>query len=165
MRILFLLVCTGGWFFLFADNIDYLSVSGGCFDPMRQGHRSFETRVEYRPSFNLQTIRPIFGAAWIFNGSAYLYSGVGVDLFFTKKLYLSPNIAAGIYIEGSGKKLGYPLEFRSSAEIGWRFENHYKIAIQICHVSNASLGKTNPGCESLAFTLYFPINKRVKKCK
>lgn len=150
---------------VWGDNIDYLSISGGTFDFMRKHHRTVETRIEYKPSFNLPKIRPIFGLLNTFNGSIYLYSGLSLDLFFNRYLYFSPNITAGIYFKNGGKDLGFPIEFKSGMELGLRFKNMYRFSAQVSHISNASLGSKNPGCESLVLTLSIPIKQHVKKCK
>lgn len=149
----------------FPDNVDYFSVSAGCFDFMRPRHRTAEVRFEYKPSFNLQTLRPLFGAMVTFKGASYYYGGISLDLFFNEYLYFSPSIAAGVYLKGKGKDLGFPIEFRSGAEFGIRFKNKYRLSATLCHLSNASLGNKNPGCESLFLTLYYPFSINFKKCK
>ena len=150
---------------VFSDNIDYFSISAGCFDFMRDRHKTVELRVEYKPSFNLQTIRPLFGAMVTFKGASYFYSGLSLDLFFAQWLYFSPSLAAGLYLKGKGKDLGFPVEFRSAAELGFRFKKGYRLSMNICHISNASLGHRNPGCESLFFTFYYPFNIHSRKCR
>ena len=117
MRIIYIFVFCFFTFHIFADNIDYLSLSSGCFDFMRKNNRSAEVRVEYKPSFNMQTIRPLFGATVTFKGSVYLYSGLSFDLFFNRNLYFSPNFAAGLYYAGRGKDLNYPLEISLSSYV------------------------------------------------
>ena len=151
--------------FGFSDNIDYLSFGCGCFDFMRERHRTVEFRVEYKPSFNLQTLRPVFGAMVTLKGASYFYSGISLDLFFNENLYFSPSIAGGLYFKGNGKDLGFPIEFRSGGEFGYRFLNNYRLSLTICHLSNASLGNRNPGCESFFVSLYFPVKINLKKCK
>jgi lipid A 3-O-deacylase len=165
MRIFFFTLLNFLIFNILADNIDYLSFSSGVFDFMRENHRTVELRAEYRPSFNLQTLRPIFGIMATGKGALYFYSGLGLDLFFTTNFYFSPSLAPGIYYKGKGKNLGFPIEFRSGIEIGWRFENKYRLALQMCHISNASLGNRNPGCESLVLSLYTPIRIGIKKSR
>lgn len=159
MRVLFISILVLFSSHLFADKTDYFSFSGGCFDFMRKRHRCMELRLEYKPSFNLQTLRPLFGAMANFKGNVYLYGGMSLDLFFTNNLFMSPSLAAGFFFQGKGKKLGFPIEFRSAFELGYRFDNLYRIGVQICHISNASLGNRNPGCESIVMSFYIPIKK------
>ena len=159
----FLFLCLVSFFKIFAQNTDYISLSGGVFDFLRDRHRTAEFRVEYKPSFDLQTIRPIFGAMATIKGSFYLYGGVCLEFFFTKNLFFSPNLAAGFYYKGKGKDLGFPLEFRSGAELGWQFANLSRISAHICHISNASLGKRNPGVECLVLSYSMPLEFFFKK--
>ena len=137
---------------------DYLSISAGCFDFMREHHRTAEFRLEYKP-YALKKLRPFLGVLGTAKASFYIYFGVGLELFFSKNIYFSPNLAAGYYLQGKGKDLGYPLEFKSAIEFGWQFENQYRISAAISHISNASFGNKNPGQESLVITFSIPFRK------
>jgi hypothetical protein len=67
------------------------------------------------------------------------------------------SFAPGYYRAGGGKDLGYPLEFRSGIELGWRFHEG-RVGVELYHLSNASLARHNPGEESLVLTLALPLH-------
>ena len=46
------------------------------------------------------------------------------------------------------RDLGYELEFRSGIEIGYVFCNKSRLGVHFYHISNASLGRKNPGEEA-----------------
>ena len=43
-------------------------------------------------------------------GSLYGYGGVALDLFFNPNWFLAPSFAAGLYYQGGGKNLAFPLD-------------------------------------------------------
>ena len=90
--------------------------------------------------------------AW---GSTYLYGGINFDLLFWDHLLIAPGFAAGWYNQGSGKDLGYPVEFRSGIELSYQFDDWRRLGIHFYHLSNASIGHRNPGEESL--DVYYSI--------
>ncbi len=135
-----------------------LTLSGGVFDIKSNSHRTPEIYLEYKPKVDFRKIRPFIGAMATFNGSFYLYGGLSLELFFNKNLFLFPNLAAGYYNKGNGKNLGFPLEFRSGLEIGCEF-NSFRLSLIGFHISNAHLGKHNPGEESIALNFSIPLKK------
>ena len=66
-----------------------------------------------------------------------------------------PSFAPGIYSQGNGKNLGYPLEFRTSFELGYQFDSGWRLTGQYYHISNATLGSINPGIEGALLNLCF----------
>ncbi|WP_157879134.1 acyloxyacyl hydrolase [Pararhodospirillum photometricum] len=68
-----------------------------------------------------------------------------------------PNTALGYYQRGGGRDLGYPLEFRSGLEIGWRFDGGMRAGVAMHHLSNANIGDRNPGVEELSLNLSIPL--------
>lgn len=145
---------------------DYLSFAGGVFDFTREKHRTFECEIEYK--FHLKCLkapnrylefRPLVGLMGTAKGSAYVYAGLNFDLLFFDHLLFAPGFAAGYYGNGGGKNLGFPLEFRSGIELGWLFQDRYRLGIHFYHLSNASLGNRNPGEESLVLFYDIPLVK------
>ena len=92
--------------------------------------------------------------------SLYAYGGLGYDIFIGKNFALTPSFAPGLYYRGNGKKLWFPLEFRSSIEAAAVFGGQHRIGAQFYHISNASLGRKNPGAEALVFFLAIPLSSR-----
>jgi hypothetical protein len=145
---------------------DLFSVAMGAYDFTRAHHRCLEFEVEYK--FHIKKLkspldclefRPLLGVMATARGSGYVYLGINFDLLFLNHLLFAPGFAAGGYWKGRGKNLGYPLEFRSGIEVAWQFSDWRRLGVHFYHLSNASLGKRNPGEESLVFYYDIPIQK------
>lgn len=157
------------WIFpLFASTCppDLFSVAAGAYDFHREKHRTFEFEIEYQFHFkSLKSpnryleFRPLIGLMATAKGTFYGYAGINFDLIFFDHLLFAPGFAAGYFSPGHGKRLGYPLEFRSGIELGWQFSDWHRIGIHFYHLSNASLGPRNPGEESLVFFYDIPLVK------
>lgn len=145
---------------------DYLSFAMGAFDFTREKHCTWEFDAEYK--FHLKCLqspwqflefRPLLGLMATAMGTVYVYGGINFDLLFWDHFLLAPGFAAGYYSAGHGKNLGYPLEFRSGVEVGYQFSDTHRMGIHFYHLSNASIGKRNPGEESLVFYYDIPIKR------
>jgi len=143
-----------------ADDPSFLTIGGGVFDFLESDHRAGQFEVQYRPDLKLWIFNPMVGANVSTDGSLYGYAGISLDLFFGNRLVLRPSFAPGLYYEGNGKDLGYVLEFRSAAEVAWRFDDRSRLGLEISHRSNAGLGDKNPGEESLMLFYHLPLTGR-----
>ncbi len=145
---------------------DWISFAAGIYDLMRPRHRTGEFEIEYKfhvrrfgsPIPCLEFL-PLVGLMANVQRGGYLYTGLNFDFVFLNHLQVAPGFAAGYYWPGKGKNLGYPLEFRSGVELGWQFSDYRRLGIHFYHLSNASLGKKNPGEESLVFYYDIPLTK------
>lgn len=146
-----------------------LSIGGGVFHIIKAKHRTAEFRIEYKSALeallfketkNVRgSIRPVLGLMASIRGSTYLYLGFDLDFIIKQRLVFSPNFSAGWYRQGGGKDLGFPLEFRSGIELGWRLSHCMRVGAHFFHISNAGMGRKNPGEESLVFFLSIPMTK------
>ena len=93
---------------------------------------------------------PITGAFITANNAFYLYTGVQID-YEIGPLNITPSFAPGYYGEGNGKDLGYPLEFKTEVQLSFDFNDNTNLGMSYNHISNASLGKKNPGANSYMF--------------
>ena len=139
-----------------------LSFSAGAFDVLRSRHRTWEFSLEYQlqytSSYRTLNFRPTFGFMLTAQTSSYLYAGINFDLTF-HDFVVSPGFAAGWYRHGHGKDLGFPLEFRSCLECAWQWQDWRRLGVRLSHLSNASIGRRNPGEESLVLFYSIPIRK------
>ena len=106
-------------------------------DKQRSGLFGLQHQNEdlYRKSF-LGKLSPITGGFITEKNAFYLYTGIQAE-YGLGPLKIVPSFAPGYYNYGSGKDLGYPLEF--------------KLGMSYNHISNASLGTKNPGANSYMF--------------
>lgn len=133
-----------------------LGLSLGHFDVIGQEAPSLEGRLELRAN-NDWWLKPFGGIMSNTDRAAHIFAGVYAEFFVTDHFYLSPSFAPGLYMQGHSRDLGYPLEFRSEMEFGWRFENGIRASVSLNHISNAGLGQ-NPGTESAAVSLLLPLS-------
>ena len=112
---------------------------------------------------NFFFLKPFFGIEYTSDSATYFLSGIYVEdnlgqLFAGRKsnLYFTPSFGAGIYDDGSGKKLGNDIQFRTSLEVSYEFKNKNRIGISFSHISNANLGDKNPGVEILSLSYHIP---------
>lgn len=145
---------------------DFFSIAAGAYDVIREKHRTFELSLEYKfhlnclkPPNRFLQFRPLVGVMSTAKGSIYGYLGINFDLLFGDHVLFAPGFAAGYFTPGDGKNLGYPIEFRSGVELAWQFSDWHRLGIHFYHLSNASLGKRNPGEESLVLFYDIPIIK------
>jgi lipid A 3-O-deacylase len=142
-----------------AQDPSFLSFSAGWFDMNRQKDEAIEVGVQWRGSEKLWIFQPMAGAMATFDGAGYVYAGISLDIFLGNRLVFRPSFAPGLYAHGSGYDLGHVVEFRSAAELAWRFDDRSRLGIEFYHLSNAHLGDKNPGEESLTLTYAIPIDK------
>jgi lipid A 3-O-deacylase len=139
------------------DDPAFLAFSAGVYDVFKSEHSAGEFRVEYRGRKLIGPVKPLLGVMTTTDSALYGYFGLGVDIFFGPRIVLLPSASVGLYDDGHGKPLGNTVEFRTGAELAYRFDNRSRIGIALHHISNASLGSKNPGQESLVITYAIPI--------
>jgi lipid A 3-O-deacylase len=102
---------------------------------------------EYRagPDWDLWHIRPSAGFAATTDSSVYGWIGLSMDIFFGRRLVLTPTTGVGAYGSGSGEDLGSVLEFRNGAELAWRFDDRSRVGVGLHYLSNYGIGEIDPG--------------------
>jgi len=100
----------------------------------------------FRESF-LGKLSPITGGFFTEKSALYLYTGVQAE-YELGFLTITPSFAPGYYNYGSGKDLGYPLEFKSEIQMSLDLGESSHLGMSYNHISNASLGTKNPGANS-----------------
>ena len=112
---------------------------------------------------NFFFLKPFFGVEYTNDSASYFLTGIYFEdnlgeLFEgdKSKLYFTPSFGAGIYDDGSGKKLGNDVQFRTTLEVSYELKNKNRFGISLSHISNANLGDKNPGVEILSFSYQIP---------
>jgi lipid A 3-O-deacylase len=139
------------------------AIGGGAFDvlPNDKHPGSGATGLvlgEYRFGDAAWIFAPFAGAMGTGKGASYVYVGFGFDVNLPYRFVLTPSFAGGYYQPGRGINLGYYWEFRSGAELDYRFWGDRRLGVGFYHMSNAGLGKaTNPGVELVTVVLTAPF--------
>ncbi len=149
--------------------VDTFTVGTGWFDYYEQ-HPAYgsdaDIRFEYRSGFSMlssKTLDPYFqihpfgGLEMTPRMNLYAFGGLILDFYVGEHLVLSPNFAVGYYSQGGGKDLGSCLEFRSTAEVGWRFGDGWRISAYTSHISNANITRKNAGAETIGGYIHIPL--------
>lgn len=89
--------------------------------------------------------------------SIFLGLGIGWECHLTKRITLIPSFSPGFYYQGSGRNLGFPVEFRSAIELSYQINDKSWVGLQASHISNAHLGNKNPGINAFVLTFAFSI--------
>ena len=127
----------------------------GMFDFSDDGQRATLIGVQHqneslkRKSF-LGTLSPITGFILTENNTQYFYTGIQAQ-YKIGKMNLIPSFTPGLYGKGDGKDLGHVVEFKSEVQLSFDLFSKSELGFSYNHISNASLGKTNPGANSYMF--------------
>lgn len=139
------------------DDPVFLRLAIGRYD-INDNREAIEFRAEYQSDLKLWIFKPYVGVMATTDGAAYGYAGFVTDFYFGRRIVVTPSIAAGLYHNGDGKDLGHVVEFRSSIELAYRFDNRSRLGISFYHLSNASLSEDNQGTEILSLNYSIPLN-------
>ena len=140
-----------------SNDPSFLTMGAGYYD-INDNQGAVEVRAEWRGKKLFWHIHPLIGAMGTGDGALYGYVGAAVDMFFGKRVVVTPSFAVGAYTDGHGKDLGHTIEFRSAVELAWRFDNQMRLGLTLYHLSNASIGDSNPGTEVLSLGLSIPLD-------
>lgn len=128
----------------------------GAFDFIHN-YTAGEGRLELRLSEGLFYIKPLIGAFFTTKGSVYTYFGLRGEIPLGSHFLLIPIAAVGDYEKGNGKDLGAHIEFKTGAEFDYVFNNGLRIGPAFDHVSNAGIGRKNPGEENILLMVTAPL--------
>ncbi|MEZ5670812.1 MAG: acyloxyacyl hydrolase [Alphaproteobacteria bacterium] len=142
-----------------AQDPAFLTLGGGYYDVVRAENQAADFRIEYRSDYELWIAKPWAGIEATSDGAVYIAGGLLTDIYFGNRIVVTPQAGLGYYMNGDGFDLGYPLEFRTGVEIGYRFDNRSRLALGFSHISNADLGERNPGTEIVTLTYSIPIGR------
>ncbi len=113
---------------------------------------------EYRFGDVLWIVAPFVGVLGTAKGAFYGYGGFGFDINFFERVIVTPSAAVGYFTHGTGIDLGAHTEFREGAEFDYRFDNLSRLGVGMYHMSNAGIGKSNPGVELVTVILTMPFH-------
>jgi len=138
------------------------AIGGGAFDVLPNAHKTGHGGVglvlaEYRFVDTFGIFSPFMGAMGTGKGAVFVYVGFGFDMNFPYNFVLTPSFSGGYFNGGNGINLGYWWEFRSGAELDYRFLNNRRLGVGFYHISNAGRGNKDPGAELATVVLTAPF--------
>ena len=139
----------------------YLTVSGGLYSCLDMWANTGFVNFNLQPGCKWWVLRPQAGFLISYSGAYMIYAGLTWPARPVKWLVIETGAAMGYYENGEGIDLAYPLEFRLSLSLLYRFRNSVQLGVEVVHISNADLGMPNPGTESIGIVLQLPLmNKK-----
>ncbi|HEY5553066.1 MAG TPA: acyloxyacyl hydrolase [Opitutaceae bacterium] len=114
--------------------------------------------VEIRLPHNWHGIRPWFGTSVSDNGT--WFAGAGFIYDFKPSPDWVVTLGTGpFYYESEHDDLGFDLEFYSFVEVTRRLRNDIRLGLRVGHLSNAGLGRINPGTENVTLVAVIPLTR------
>jgi hypothetical protein len=139
-----------------ANVAGYITGGLGAFDFLHN-YTAAEGRLEFRFAQSIFFWHPLVGTFFTNRGSVYTYGGFRLELPVGKHILILPIATVGDYEKGAGKDLGSHIEFKTGVEIDLVFANGIRVGPAFDHVSNAGIGKKNPGEENLMMMMSVPL--------
>jgi len=139
-----------------------IAIGGGAFDVLphinpANSRTTGMVLAEYRFGDVMWIVAPFVGVLGTGQGAFYGYGGIGFDINIAERFVVTPSTTVGYFTRGSGIDLGANCEFRSGAEFAYRFESLNRVGVGFYHISNATIGKHDPGAEFVTFVLTMPF--------
>ena len=141
------------------DDPAFITLGLGYFDVNKQEDGAADIRLEYRHGEKFLFLKPWAGIEGTSDGALWGGAGFLLDIYFGRRVVLTGSTSVGAYAQGDGKDLGHVIEFRSQAEIAYRFDDRSRLGVAISHHSNAGLDDRNPGVEVLTLYYSVPLNR------
>ena len=135
----------------------YLVISSGIYSCLDLWATTGFVNLQVQPGWKLWVLHPQLGALVSFSGAFMVYGGLVWPASPVKWLVIQTGAAMGYYESGSGIYLTFPLEFRLSLSVLYKFRNSAQLGIEISHISNANLGAPNPGTEAIGLIFQLPV--------
>ncbi len=142
---------------LFQTEPPFISLGAGMVEVF-DDHPKGGLFIEYRPAFRLWNAGP-----WLFLGHGpdqALYAGGGLllNLHLGSHWILTPSFGVGYFKPSEILDLGHELEFRSSLECAYQFNNGHRAGLCLGHLSNGGIAERNPGTEWLMLVYSIPLH-------
>lgn len=139
---------------------DLLVQSGaiGIFDS--EDHDNFAS-LEARLRLDWQGIRPWLGITIVDSGAWFTGAGLIYDFATSEHTRITVGSGPFYYAHGprGGDDLGLKLEFYSFVEAAWQAGDGFRTGVRLGHLSNAGLGRRNPGTEILGAFVSVPLSR------
>ena len=151
---------------------DLVSFGGAYFDPDKGEPKTHaaDFRLEYRFGVSLLPLlfgggqddalqfHPFLGFETTSRNLLYGLGGFTMDWVFARHGVFTWSEGAGYLDSGDQRSLGGTFQFRSMAELGYRFDNDVRLTTEISHISDAKLTRWNPGAEIVGMYVHVPTS-------
>ena len=135
-----------------------LGVSAIEFSDRGQGGAALVFEYRHQPFYQGRIVSAALGANGTATGQgdAFIGAGIWTRWQWLSGLFIDLSVMPGAYDEGiEGNDLGHTFEIRSLLGTGYQFDNGSAVSASVFHISNASLGDTNPGADGFLIRYHF----------
>lgn len=102
-------------------------------------------------------LEPVLGLSVSSDGDTWVGAGLQWTGSLPHQSFVQLSLLPGLYAQTGGPDLGHMVEFRSSAGVGYAFDNGARLSLQFDHRSNADLSDPNPGLETFGLRVVLPL--------
>lgn len=113
--------------------------------------------VHFKPRTRLN-LSPGFGFHRAACGANFIYADFRRPMWQGRNWGLISFFGPGVFHDSDQVNLGYDIQFRSGMDLSYRFDGGTRIAVGVSHLSNASLGRLNPGTEVVSVSYSMPLS-------
>ncbi|SFS10996.1 acyloxyacyl hydrolase [Yoonia litorea] len=114
-----------------------------------------EFYLSYDLPHYISAVQPTIGASVTDTSDIWIGAGAkwSTERISDGPVYLELSLMPGLYLQGDGEDLGFPMQFRGSLSAGYHFDNGASLSVVFDHRSNANTSSLNPGLETLGLRL------------
>ena len=123
----------------------------------QRGGTAAELRAEYRFGDVFWFVSPFIGVEGNQQRGVLRLWRVRGRRQFRPEYRADPERRRRVFLARPGTNLGSWWEFRSGAELAWRFEDMSRLGVAVHHTSNGGLTKRNPGEQSVLLMYSVPL--------
>jgi hypothetical protein len=134
-------------------------INAGVLD-FEDGPGVLELGFEYRLASWKLALEPHLGLGVTSELDSFAYFGLRRAFSISTRWRITPSFAVALYRQGDGHDLGHPIEFRSGLVVSRSLSPSAEVGLGLYHLSNAGLGDTNPGANSLLLRYLFRRRSR-----
>ncbi|MGR3465340.1 acyloxyacyl hydrolase [Limimaricola sp.] len=102
-------------------------------------------------------LEPVLGLSVTARGDTWVGAGLQWTGALPHDSFVQLSLIPGVYAQTDGPDLGHMIEFRSSAGVGYEFDNGARVSLQFDHRSNSDLSNSNPGLETFGLRVSMPL--------
>ncbi len=116
--------------------------------------------LEARWRHDWHRLRPWGGVTLVDSGAWFAGAGLIYDIRLSRRAWLTLGSGPFYYThDEEDDDLGFRLEFYSFAEASWEWRRDVRLGLRLGHLSNAGLGRRNPGTETLSLIVSMPLDR------
>ncbi|EBA10844.1 acyloxyacyl hydrolase [Roseobacter sp. CCS2] len=118
-----------------------------------------EIFVSYDLPKRYGAVQPTFGASLTTDDDFWVGAGGkwSTERISDSPIFIELSLMPGVYFNGDGPDLGFPLQWRGSLGAGVNFGDTGSISVFFDHRSNANATEVNPGIETVSIRLSYQL--------